>query len=354
MATISLCMIVRDEEAVLERCLRSVGALADEIVIVDTGSVDKTREIAATFTDKLYTFDWIDDFAAARNFAFSKGSMDFLMWLDADDILLDADREAFLHLKETLTGEVDLVMAPYHTAFDRQGNPLFIYYRERILRRAAGFRWQGAVHETIAPAGRVIYTQAAVTHRKEGEGDPDRNLRIFRKQLAEGKRLDPREQFYYARELYYHALYAEAEDQFLAFLDREDGWVENRIDACRHLALCYEAENRPVEALDALFHSFRYDAPRAENCCELGRLFLASGAFEQAVYWYKQALGARRQDRSGGFVLTDCYGYLPAIQLCVCYDRLGNRALAESYNELAGWYKPEDPAYLHNKRYFAG
>lgn len=353
MVTVSLCMIVRDEASVLERCLRSVGDVADEIIIVDTGSQDETKEIAARFTGKIYDFAWIDDFAAARNFAFSKGSMDFLMWLDADDLLLDTDREAFVRLKKTLSTEVDVVMAPYHTAFDGQGNPLFVYYRERLIRRAAGFQWEGAIHEAIAPAGRVIYTEAAVTHRKMVQKDPDRNLRIFRKMLAQGRRLTPREQFYYGRELYYHGLYAQAEDELLAFLDREGAFVENKIDACRQLSYCYQAENRPMEALDALFRSFRYDEPRAETCCEIGKRFMEAAAYPQAVYWYKQALSARRRDHSGAFVLPDCYGYLPAIQLCVCYERMGNRVLAEEFNERAGQYKPTDPSYLHNKEYFA-
>ena len=87
MVTLSLCMIVRDEEDVLGRCLESVKDLADEIIIVDTGSSDRTKEIAAYYTDRIYDFEWCDDFSAARNFAFSKGTKDFLMWLDADDVI---------------------------------------------------------------------------------------------------------------------------------------------------------------------------------------------------------------------------------------------------------------------------
>ena len=72
MVSISLCMIVKNEEQVLARCLDSVRGLMDEIIIVDTGSTDQTKAIAAKYTDKIYDFEWISDFAAARNFAFSK------------------------------------------------------------------------------------------------------------------------------------------------------------------------------------------------------------------------------------------------------------------------------------------
>ena len=77
MATISLCMIVKNEEAVLDRCLSSVSDLVDEIIVVDTGSTDRTREVAARFTRQIYSFPWRDDFAAARNESFSHASMDY-------------------------------------------------------------------------------------------------------------------------------------------------------------------------------------------------------------------------------------------------------------------------------------
>ena len=102
MVSVSLCMIVKNEEDVLERCLKSAADLVDEIIIVDTGSTDRTKEIAARFTGKLFDFPWRDDFSAARNESFSHASMDYCLWLDADDVLLEEDRKAFLALKEKI------------------------------------------------------------------------------------------------------------------------------------------------------------------------------------------------------------------------------------------------------------
>ena len=87
MPTISLCMIVKNEELNIARCLDSVVELVDELIIVDTGSVDRTVEIASNYTSKVYSYLWKDDFSDARNYSFSKASMDYCMWMDADDIL---------------------------------------------------------------------------------------------------------------------------------------------------------------------------------------------------------------------------------------------------------------------------
>ncbi len=109
MITISLCMIVKNEEDVLARCLECVHDIVDEIIIVDTGSEDSTKEIAKRYTKHIYDFPWIDDFSAARNFSFSKATMEYCMWLDADDILLEPDRIDLLKLKQSLTPAPDSV-----------------------------------------------------------------------------------------------------------------------------------------------------------------------------------------------------------------------------------------------------
>ncbi|MBI4152712.1 tetratricopeptide repeat protein [Candidatus Woesearchaeota archaeon] len=91
MPTISLCLIVKNEEKFLEQCLRSVQGLVDEIVVVDTGSTDTTKEIAASFTPKVFDFAWCDDFAAARNESLKYAAGDWVLILDADETLAEKD-----------------------------------------------------------------------------------------------------------------------------------------------------------------------------------------------------------------------------------------------------------------------
>lgn len=150
----------------------------------------------------------------------------------------------------------------------------------------------------------------------------------------------------------YHHRWEEALDVFERFLEEGQGWVENNIDACCHCAYCHKELGHEQAALAALFRSFTYDRPRAEVCCEIGNCFLRQERYQQAAYWYALALTCARDDRRGGFVSPDCYGYLPCIQLCVCYSHLGDQKRAETFNELAAACKPDSSAVLHNRAIF--
>ena len=352
MKTISLCMIVRNEQDVISRCLESAAGIADEIIIVDTGSEDRTKEFCALFTDRIYDFAWTDDFAAARNESYSHARMDYVMWLDADDVIEPEDREKFLALKQTLTDE-DVVYCRYHAAFDEDGKPAFSFYRERLTRRGAGFRWEGFVHECIEPRGKLLYSDAAVCHRKLHVSEPGRNLRIYRRMLAQGRELTPRHRFYFARELYYNALYAEAAEEFRHFLGSGEGWYVNCIDACSMLSECFLRIGQEERALGALFESFRYDRPHAEICCQIGERFVSEQNYAVAIYWYETALRCKAAPETGGFVSGDCYDLIPLLQLCVCYDRLGQHEKAAECNRFAAAIRPNHPAVLANLEYFS-
>ena len=155
MQTISLCMIVKNEGAHLETCLTSVADIVDEIIVVDTGSSDATKEIARRFTDRVLDFVWVDDFSKARNYAFDQATMDYIFWLDADDVLLEPDRAKMKQLKEALTPSTDCVMMKYNTGFDNSGHVTFSFFRERLVRRALKCRWHDPVHEYLAVYGNI-------------------------------------------------------------------------------------------------------------------------------------------------------------------------------------------------------
>lgn len=350
MITISLCMIVKNEEEVLGRCLSSVAGLVEEIIIVDTGSSDKTRQIAAEYQARIADFPWIDDFAAARNYAFSLATQDYILWLDADDVLPESERAEFLRLKQTLPACIDMVVMNYHTAFDASGRATFSFPRERLVRRGAGLKWQGAVHETIPFVPMRMNSDIAIEHHKLHCQDPDRNLRILEKERAKGP-LNVRQQYYYARELADHRRYAEAAEAYETFLDNPEGWAENKIDACQGLYRCLRQLKQPVKAFQSLTRAFLYAPPRSETACALGSYFFEFQDYVSAVFWYRLALELPMPWMTGGFINPDCYGYIPWIQLCCCYDKLKDWKKAWEANEQAAEIKPDDPSVKHNRSY---
>lgn len=339
-----MCMIVRDEEQTLSRCLDCVKKFADQIVVVDTGSADKTVDIARSFGAETFHFEWCDDFSAARNFSFSKAKCDYVMWLDADDVVEDEDCEKILALKAE--GGFDVAFLKYVSC-----GGSFVYYRERILRRSKNFLWQGMVHEAITPEGKIIYSDAKILHEKVKENPPLRNLAIYQKAIARGICLNEREKFYYGRELFFNRMYRESVAVLTDFLNG-DGWVENKIEACRTVFRALQALGDSQGAFAALTRAFGYAAPRCEDCCTLGEYFFEKGDYQSAIFWYKSALTSPENEEGGGFVNLDYREFVPCLQLCVIYDRLGEYETAYAFNERAGAVKRDDQRYLFNRDYF--
>ena len=348
MKTLSICMIVKNEEELLARCLNSVKDLVDEIVIVDSGSTDKTLEIAKSFGAKIFYFEWCNDFSKARNFAFSKATSDYILWLDADDVMPKPTLQYLVKNKKKLNA--DCYMLKYDIAFF-DGKPTFSYYRERILKNCKSAIWQGRVHECIAPFGKVEYLNCAIEHRKTKFVQTDRNLKIY-KQLKKERELLPREQYYYARELYDHKKYKQAIKEFEKFVSAKQGWKENIIDALYLTSECYFKLNNFDKQILALLSTFKYDTPRANICCKIGDYFLNKNDLPTAKYWYLLATKCEDVTIKGGFVENMFYNYYPYLQLCVCSYKLGNIKDAKNYNDMAEKYYPNSPIVKNNKDFY--
>ena len=210
MATLSLCMIVRDEAWILEECLAAARPQVDELVVVDTGSVDGSREIAAAHADRLLDFSWCDDFSAARNHGLDAAGGDWILVLDADERIAETD---YPRLRAALADEAfDGFYLPEHNYCDDQAargwrpagehapyargfsgytvNPIL-----RLFRRCDAIRYQGRIHEivdgTIAEARRG---ELAVPLHHYGNANTQRPSRVrgeryqalLERELAEG------------------------------------------------------------------------------------------------------------------------------------------------------------------------
>jgi glycosyltransferase involved in cell wall biosynthesis len=350
-------MIVKNEENTLERCLRSVEGIPDEIVIVDTGSGDATKKIAHNFTPKVLDFTWVDDFSAARNYSFDQATMDYILWLDADDVLLPADRIKLLELKNALAPTVDAVSMLYHTAFDDSGNVTQSSRRLRLVRRQRNFAWVGVVHEDLKAAGAFYYfdSDIVVTHKKPtGEPGPARrNLLIYERYLEAGGTLGASDLFHYARECDANNDLDKAIQlyrQFLEFKEEEVG-LDLILGSLHKLATCYHKTGNLEKEWECTLRSLELDVPRPEFSCRFGEHFLKDNRFRQAIFWYELAL----QDRgdSVGDRMVHNYPFktwVPHKQLGLCYYRIGDYESSLHHNKLARQYLPDDPDVETNIR----
>ena len=347
MSTLDVCLIVKNEELVLDRCLSAVSQFADGIIIVDTGSSDNTINIAKKYTDKVYNFTWNDDFAAARNYSFSFGASDYIMWIDADDVVSSDNIAKINELKKNMGA--DMYMCRYNVGFDGE-HVTYSFYRERIVKRSKGYMWHGCVHECITPSGNIEYLDIAIDHKKVKPGNSNRNIRIYENKLKVST-LNARETYYYARELYYHKRYKQCIKWMRKFF-KMNGYIENVIDGHIVVAMCYAALNQSHCALRELYKTFDLDTPRANVCCRLADIYANRNNYNIAIFWYNVATKCEDIDKKGGFVENDCFGYYPYMQMCMCYYKLGKIEKAIECNNMAGLFRPNDKAYLHNKIYF--
>jgi len=353
MITISLCMIVKNEEDVIARCLDSIEHAVDEIIIVDTGSTDKTKEIASSYKKvKIYDFKWIDNFAAARNFSFSKAKSDYILWLDADDVLTEHDADLLIELKQGEASNYDYISMPYNLSYDQNGKPTYSYRRNRLVKRIKNFKWIGAVHEYLEVYGKGFASDVAISHKKIKFTSSDRNINIYLRRLEAGEEFSPRDQFYFANELREHGRYEEAIKWYNLFLDGKLGWIEDNINACYRIAICYEKLNDLDSAILAIMRALTYDRPRPDFCYQLGSLFFTQNRYQEASFWYQLALQTKEFAPDVSFHNPATATWLPLLQLTVCYDRLKKPDLAVAFHLAAKRINPNHPSIQYNDKYY--
>jgi glycosyltransferase involved in cell wall biosynthesis len=195
--TMSLCMIVKDEESMLGQCLAAVRDWVDEIVVVDTGSTDRTMEIAREHGARVLQTTWTGDFSQARNVSFDAATSDWILYLDADEVLADEDgprlrelagrtwREAFYLIETNHTGDMEDGTAVTHNAM-------------RVFRNRPEYRFEGRIHEQIAHTlpgflvERFEVTGVRIEHYgylgavRDAKEKSRRNIDLLEAQIADG------------------------------------------------------------------------------------------------------------------------------------------------------------------------
>jgi tetratricopeptide (TPR) repeat protein len=178
-ASVSLCMIVRDEEQNLAACLTPVAECFDDIVIVDTGSKDGTREIARRFTPRVIDFAWCDDFSAARNESLRHARGDWIFWLDADDRISERNLHTLRELLRKLDSGPRAFLMDIASSQEEAASEPSLVTHQGLFRKIPGVRWRGRVHERLDLAGEhrnwdLAHCDVQIDH----EGYQDRKRRI--------------------------------------------------------------------------------------------------------------------------------------------------------------------------------
>ncbi len=323
MITISACMIVKNEEANLDRCLKGVSAIADEIIIVDTGSTDRTKEIAAGYTDKIYDYAWTGSFADARNYAFSLAGCDYIYSADADEELDETNVDRFRHLKEALLPEIDIVQMYYCNQLEN--NTIYNFDKElrpKLYKRLRNFVWEEIIHEAVRLEPLVFDSDIEIIHRP-GEGHAIRDLAAFERLVKVDGDMSNRLIEIYAKELYVAGSdehFVTAKGYFGELADR-DNISEDLLTMA--LAVCARAariESDDTSMLKYVSRAAAGECMCSELCCELGQYFYDRSNYTEAHLWYYNAMNEAVP------MMNIRYGKeIPESQIEKCMEAIGQR-----------------------------
>lgn len=322
--SISACMMVRDEEHLLARCLESFQGAWDELIVVDTGSTDATVSIAESFGAYVVRCDAcndaegrIRDFSLARNTAIEAAAGDWVLWMDADDVLLPGGPARFrAHAAREDAAAVQVTLR-------WNGDT---WFQTRLFRRLPGHRFVGRIHEYPHVVGPIVTArEIVVEHRpdKRGkEGSVDRNLRMCALEVQD----DPenlRAVFYYGNALRLAGRNAEAVVQYESYLARGGNFHCERYMAAHFIACCRIAERDWRAAVRAGLEALSIDPRYAETHCLIADAYGELRDYAFAAQWYQSALACGSPPPDAAlFVDRSRYGPYPEAGLRICREQL--------------------------------
>lgn len=308
---LTLCMITKNEEKFLEKCLKSVQGLVDEIVIVDTGSTDKTKEIASKFTDKIFDFKWCDDFAAARNESLKQATGNWILVLDADERLLESEKEKIKQLVNNW--EVDgfqLITKNYSDNSSIRGwrDGWFPSLKVRLFQNGKGIKFEGAVHEMVENSiqGKVERVSVFVEHLgKSSEDKREYYLELARKKTKE----NPSAKAFHELGVQYKALgfFAEAAENFEKSIEMDGKERVPYLD----LAVIYKEQGKFDEAI-GVYEKLLQQGESGEVYFGLGVVYFRKGDFDKAAESFEKSIELNPQN-------IEAYNNLGAM-----YEKMGD------------------------------
>ncbi len=353
--TLSMALIVKNEELTLDRCLTSLAGAVDEIVVVDTGSTDATKAVAGRYTDRIFDFAWCDDFSAARQFAFEQATGDWVGWVDADDVVMGAEQIRWL--AADAGPDAGAIYWRYAMDFDPAGKPRCQFWRERLVRNDGSWRWQGRIHETLVSNRSwqsVHQPEVWVEHHSPSGRDSrrlQRNIALMEAELAEDSHSpDPRLLFYLGRDLRSAGRTADALAAYQRYLTVAT-WDDERYLAQTAVAGLLRTLGRLDEAIDADMQAVRLKPRWPDAYFGLAQTSYFRRSWEDVVHWCDIGRGLPAPETDHILNLA-AYQHQWIIYYTNALYHLSRPVEALTWTERALAMCPEDPWHRQNVAFF--
>ncbi len=292
---ITLCMIVKNEEKKLRACLESFHDLCSKIVIIDTGSTDATKTIAASFGAEVFDFSWADDFSTARNFALEKVTTDWTMMVDADDVLDELAREELRKHLQKISPNTLGIFLPYVYS-PGLGSEAVSAYLPRIWKTNTGFRYVLPVHEYLDIQPGLLEQfevwNIPIVHAKNEEDfsvSNKRNIAMLENAFAHGDR-HPRTLFYLGVEHFQAAHLLESARWLQLFLQTSNAHHHEIYFANMLLARIFERQFRADDVKKHCLLAIKACADFPDPYVILGEMALDEKDYAAAEKYFQDAL----------------------------------------------------------------
>ena len=327
---LSVCIITKNEQNYLEECLKRCSRYPVEVVVVDTGSTDHSKEIAANYTDQIYDFVWCDDFSAARNFAASKAHNDVIIAVDSDEWIEKLDPEQIERIMQEFPQSIGRLTCI--SEYTLKGKKLkSVDHLKRIYDRRF-CRFEGKVHEQIVnisgcesktfPAEMIVDHRGYDIDSEQKQKKTERNLKLLKAELTEHPK-DTYLLYQIGKSYYFIEDYVNAVDFFCQALDTD--W-DPRNEYCLDLLTClgYALVNCGLkEAALELEKYWEYYPNNADYTYMMGYIYMQNARFEQAIDTFLQATNYAEGTVQG------TNSYLAYYNAAVILDCMGRKEEAE-------------------------
>lgn len=342
MTKISACIIAKNEELVIEKALSSICDVVDEIIFVDTGSTDKTVQIAKNYTDKIYHFKWIDDFSAARNEALKYASNEYILSWDADWVMPLQSQQEFKKIKNKNFENADLVYFDWNLEGVYDGD-VFLPTRNmkyNFVFKKSLFTWQSPIHNYLQLLNSnekiktKTYSQIQVNHiRKEAKKEwrHHQTLDILQKEVAKNNQNSHRLRYYLARELFVDQQYEKSLLTYQEYLATISSKTDEFSFILEHIGFCYLRLKKIAEGKKFLQKYYKTEEKKPRFILSFAD-FVVLQDLEMGIHLYEKYLKKPLTPESTDFDFdSERFTVHPYLMLAKISLKQNNPGLAKSY-----------------------